>query len=61
MYGRININFQICVSASQFKESFCYVYVLGYRTKKFPLPVTPLTVSVRVFFAFIIGNVFFYR
>ena len=29
---------------------------VGYRTKKCPLPVTPLTVSVRVFFAFIFGN-----
>jgi hypothetical protein len=34
------------------------VYV-GYQTDKFLLPVTPLTVSVRVFFAFIFGNVFF--
>jgi hypothetical protein len=35
-----------------------YVYV-GYCTKKFTLLVTPLTISVRVFFAFIFGKAMF--
>jgi hypothetical protein len=34
------------------------VYV-GYRTNRFPLPITPLTVSVQKIFAFIFGNVIF--
>ncbi len=37
-----------------------HVYV-GYHTDKFMLPVTPLTVPVQEFFAFIIGDVIFYR
>ncbi len=32
---------------------------VGYQTNKFLLPVMPVTVSVRVFFAFIICNVIF--
>ncbi len=36
------------------KYPFTYV---GYQTDKFRLPATPLTVSVRVFFAFVFGNV----
>ena len=37
---------------------YCGVYV-GYRTNKFTLPVTPLTVSLRNIFAIIFGNVIF--
>jgi hypothetical protein len=36
----------------------CYMHV-GYRTNKFTLPVMPLTVPVRVFVAFLLGNVIF--
>jgi hypothetical protein len=36
-----------------------FVVYVGYQTGRFPLPVMPLTVSVRVFFAFIFGNVIF--
>ncbi len=34
-------------------------FYVGYRTNKFPLPVISLRVPVRVFFAFISGNVIF--